>query len=168
MSEPETIQIVMEGVKTISENPVVEKSPREQRLDKITNMIKDPIKPVADINRLIAAEHASITAEIAGLTKSNGYKLKFLTEQVKALRELAKSLAENEVLAKKDILNFDGPKFQYVYNEVVSTFRKSLKESGLQESQVNEVLRNFRDFMSLKELELRKQTEKIDSSFVKK
>ena len=138
------------------------------RMLEIRDMIEDPNQGVAEINRNIAGEIASVTADISCIEQSSAYKLKFFTEQIKALRELSKTLSESEVLSKKDILNFDGPKFQYVFQEIVGVVRKSAKESGLSEDQINAMLRSFRDTMSLKEPELRKQTEKVDSSFVSK
>lgn len=131
----------------------------------ILAMIEDPERPVSEINRAIAAEIASATGDIGSLEQSSGYKLSFLKERVKALRELAKTLTESDVLSKKDILNFDGPKFQFVFQEIVGVIRKSAKDAGLAEDQVNSVLRQFRDIMAQKEPELRKQTERVDSTF---
>ena len=143
-------------------------TPKSNRMEEILNLIEDPLKPVSDINRIIASELASVTGTMASLDQSTTYKLAVLKEQVKALRELAKTLAENEVLSKKDILNFDGPKFQFVFQEITSNFKKSMKDSGLSETTSNEVLRNFRDIMAGKEVELRKATEKVESTFIKK
>ena len=136
------------------------------RMEEILDLIEDPLKPVSDINRIIAQEIASVTGEMALLTQTNAYKLTILKEQVRALRELAKTLVENEVLSKKDILNFDGPKFQYVFQEITSSFKKSMKDSGITKASTNEVLRNFRDIMAAKEVELRKATERVESTFI--
>ena len=143
-------------------------TPKSNRMEEILTLIEDPLKPVSDINRIIASELAAVTGTMASLDQSTTYKLAVLKEQVKALRELAKTLAENEVLSKKDILNFDGPKFQFVFQEITSNFKKSMKDSGLSETTSNEVLRNFRDIMAGKEVELRKATEKVESTFIKK
>lgn len=138
------------------------------RMTDILEMIEDPNRAVSEINRVIAGEIASATGDISTLNQSKGYMLKFLTERIKALRELSKTLSEAEVLSKKDILNFDGPKFQFVFQEIIAIFRKSAKDSGLSEDQINSMLRNFRDLMASREPELRKATERVDSSFVKR
>lgn len=138
------------------------------RMTDILDMIEDPNRAVSEINRVIAGEIASATGDISTLSQASGYKLKFLTERIKALRELSKTLSESEILSKKDILNFDGPKFQYVFQEIIAIFRKSAKDSGLTEDQINSMLRNFRDLMANREPELRKATERVDSSFVKR
>lgn len=163
--EDQTITIIMEQVQVPSTREELTPS---QRMTDILAMIEDPDKPVSDINRVIAGEIASTTGEISCLAQASGYKLKFLTERVKALRELSKTLSEAEVLSKKDILNFDGPKFQYVFQEIIGVVRKSARDSGLTEEQVNSMLRSFRDSMALREPELRKQTTMVDSSFIKR
>jgi len=155
---------------TISDEVVLVKdsAARTNRMLEVLDLIADPLKPVSDINRIIAGELAVVAGEMASLEQSNAYRLSILKEQVKALRELAKTLAENEVLSKKDILNFDGPKFQFVFQEITANFKKAMKDSGLLETQTNEVLRNFRDIMAVKEVDLRKSTERVESTFVSK
>jgi len=139
-----------------------------KRMTDILDFINDPQKPVSDISRMIAGELASVTTQMAELNQTDGYKIKFLSERIKALRELSKTLADSETLSKKDILNFDGPKFQYVFQEIIACFKKAMKETGLPETSANEVLRNFRDVMAMKEIDLRRQTDKVESTFVKK
>jgi hypothetical protein len=151
----------------LDEAEVTVLTPLSSRLYQISDMIDDPTVAVSDINRMIARELATVTADITNLSQTTGYRLQFFKEQVKALRELAKTLAESETLSKKDSLNFDGPKFQFVFIEMMSLFGKVLKETGIMEDQINLILRNFKDAMALKEPDLRKQTDKIDSSFVR-
>lgn len=164
----EAITIVVEQVSTQEVSGEKKEPVINHRMVEILEMINNPEKPVSEINRIIAGEIAVATGAISTLEQANGYKLKFLTEQVKALRELSKTLSESEVLSKKDVLNFDGPKFQFVFQELIGAFRKSAKDSGLTEDQINSLLRNFRDIMALKEPELRKQTEKVDATFIKR
>ena len=148
--------------------PGGETMPENDRMKEILELISDPQKAVGDINRLVAGELAVVTNLMSQLSQTDGYKLKFFSERIKALRELSKTLAESEAISKRDILNFDGPKFQYVFQELIASFKKAMKEAGIQETSANEVLRNFRDIMAMKEVELRKQTEKVESTFVKK
>jgi len=143
-------------------------APKADRMLEVLDMINDPYKPVSDINRIVAAELSSVISDMGNLSQTDQWKIGTLKERVKALRELAKTLADNEILSKKDILNFDGPKFQFVFQEITANFKKSMKESGLLETQINEVLRNFRDIMASKEVELRKATDRVESTFVNK
>ena len=145
--------------------PLIEDS----AMPRILEMLKDPETPISDISRCIAQELGSVISAINNLDDATtGYHLKFLREQVKALRELSKTLNESETLNKRDILNFDGPKFLFVYQELMSYFRKALMESGVTEDSANSILRQFRDIVSQKEPELRKQCERVDSSFQKR
>ena len=139
-----------------------------QRMKEILEAINDTQKPVSDISRMIAGELASVTTQMAELNQTDGYKIKFLSERIKALREVSKTLADSETLSKRDILNFDGPKFLYAFQEILACFKKAMKETGLPETSANEVLRNFRDIMAMKEIDLRRQTDKVESTFVTK
>lgn len=165
MKPDETIHITVEQVtETDISGERRDAQNINQRMLDILGMIEDPDKPVSEINRIIAGEIAVCTGTISTLEQASGYKLKFLTENVKALRELSKTLSESEVLSKKDTLNFDGPKFQFVFQELIGTFRKAAKDTGFTEDQINSLLRNFRDQMAQREPELRKQTDKVDST----
>lgn len=159
---PEQITIDVEQVHIPVDKPADKANTPNARMSLMLQLIDDPDKPVSEIQRIIAAEIASVTGSISCMQESKGYQLKFMTEQIKALRELSKTLTEADVLSKKDILNFDGPKFQFVFNEIVAYFRKALKETGLPEDQINTVLRNFKDIMALKEPELRKNTDRFE------
>ena len=139
-----------------------------KRMVEILGKINDPSQPVSEINRLIAGEIAVVTGEMSMLSQANMYKQKLYTEQIRSLRDLSKTLSESELLSKKDFMNFDGPKFQFVFQELAGAVRKSAKDSGFSEDQTNTLLRNFRDTVTQMEPELRKQTEKIDSSFLQR
>jgi ribosome-binding ATPase YchF (GTP1/OBG family) len=110
-------------------------------------------------------EIAYISADMAESASDSlkAFRVKALSEQVKALRELAKTLTEAEQLSKRDILNFDGPKFQFVLSEIVKLFKKALIQANLTESQSNDVLKLFRDLLALYEPVLRKETDRISS-----
>jgi hypothetical protein len=151
------------------ENPHVEMktNPREDNFNKIMELIEDPNTPLTQINRLIALEIAAANKEISNITANpmlSNVTLRSVVEQVKGLRELSKTLQDNEALSKKDIINFDGPKFQYVLTEIVSMFRKSIIKSGYSEETANDILRNYKDMMSVREADLRREVEKIDLS----
>lgn len=134
------------------------------RMSEILEKLEDPeCTDLEAINRLIAVEIA--------LTLGNP-TLKFtpraISDRVKALRELTRTLQEGDNLSKKDFLNFEGPKFKYVLQELVGLFRTSLKDGGLQEDAVNHVLRVFRNGLVMRMPDLIKETERVthDSLFM--
>src|SRR5574343_126369 len=100
MSETFTVQVEQVTVPADKKEvgPVM-----SQRMSDILALIADPEKPVSEISRLIAGEIAVASGAISCLNQSDGYKLKFLSENIKSLRELSKTLSESEVLSKKDV-----------------------------------------------------------------
>lgn len=133
---------------------VPEKPSYPSQMGDIISALKDPeATDLEAVNRMIAVEIACTLAD-----PDNTFCLR---DKVRGLRELAKTLQEGEDIAKKDFLNFDGPKFKYVLGELVRTFKESLKSSGLPEDSVNHVLRIFRDTLSAREADLRKETERV-------
>ena len=132
--------------------------PVPSRMKEIIHAIEDPESTDLEAtNRLIAMEIALV---LSGVRE---YNTKAAMDKVKVLRELTKTLQEGDTLAKKDFLNFDGPKFKYVLGELVVLFKASLKSSGFKEEDINHTLRIFRDSLGLREADLRKETERITS-----
>jgi hypothetical protein len=150
-----------DGVETLAEK----QSESVIRIQGILEMIEDPEMALSEINKKIAVEIAHISADmaVAAVDTLKVFKVRALSEQVKALRELAKTLTEAEQLSKRDILNFDGPKFQFVLGELVKLFKKALNQANLTEGQSNDILRLFRDLLALYEPVLRKETDRINS-----
>ena len=135
----------------------------QSHMAQIISWIDDPESTdLEQINKVIAREIA------VAISSATSWNTKLLSDKVKALRELTKTLQEGEDLAKKDFLNFDGPKFKYVLQELVVLFKSSLKLSGLSEDVINHVLRVFRDNLELREVDLRRETKCVtnESLFV--
>jgi hypothetical protein len=158
----------MEENVNFGENGVVEQA-RRSSLRRISNLpelkqkLEDPNFPVHELSRLISLELVSLAQEMADIENdpSMQFKMKGYDLQVKNLRELAKSITETDVLSKRDVLQFDGPKFQYVFKEIIAMFKKSLKDAGVNESLTVNILKHFGDIMRMKESDLRRETEKI-------
>src|SRR4051812_27400333 len=87
---------------------------RESKLSEIVRKVEDPNVPVAEVSRLITIEIASVLNEQASNFEdpTSQFKQKAYNDMVKSLRELGKQLSETDVLSKKDVLNWEGPKFQ--------------------------------------------------------
>lgn len=133
------------------------------QMQRIIELIDDTeTTDLQEINRLIAREIAQALADPTTL-----WTTRTATEKIKALRELSRTMQDGETLSKRDFLNFDGPKFRYVLGELVQVFRSSLKSSGQSEDGINHTLRIFRDQLKEREMDLRKETERVtnDSFF---
>lgn len=141
---------------------------QSERIDTIRDRISDSNYDPAEVSRLIAVEIAHVASKLTSTDLGSGpmatMQLKAFTEQVRALRELGKQLSDADVLSKKDVLNFDGPKFQYVLEIIVNTFVHAMKEAGTPEDMRTSIMKHFRDRMQMSENTIRKETAKIDSN----
>ena len=144
--------------------------PDVSRLESICEMVMNPEADPAEISRLLTAELATVTKEMAlkRNLQSESYKDKSYDGLVKALRELGKQLMDTEVLSKKDILNFDGEKFKFAMSRFVELFVKAMKEAGVLEDTRTNVMKHYRDLMAVAEPTIRRETLKIDSGLRRK
>ncbi|VVB52321.1 Uncharacterised protein [uncultured archaeon] len=145
----------------------------ESMLPTILEKIHDRNFPLDEVNRLIAIEIAFVAQEMQQLRQmvsrndhTETFMQKSFEQQVKALQALEKSLTNTDILRNRDILNFDGPKFVYVFGELVNVFKKAAQDAVGRDNEtiVQSIMKHFRDEMAMREDELRRETEKIDSS----
>jgi len=139
---------------------------RESKLDHIVELINDPDTPPGPIKRLIAAEIATVARLMVkygnDVSILEGLKIKALSEQVKALRELGKEVGEADVLSKKDFLNVDGKKFKYAIEQNIEGAKEAMRIVKLDDTTINSILNHWRDIMQSKEDEIRRELEKFD------
>ena len=164
MSEEFTIRVTEDGA--VSASPLPSDQERESKMDGILAMINDPETAPGPIKRLIAAEIAQVNRLMIrygnDVSIMEGLKIKALSEQVKALRELGKEVMEADVLAKKDFLNFDGRKFRFAIDEYREGAKEAMRKVGLDDSTVNSMLSHWRDLMASKEISIRREIDKMD------
>jgi hypothetical protein len=139
---------------------------RRHHLEHIRESITNPNYDPAEASRLIAVEIARVTEDLSDCATDgfDSVKLKVLEAQLKALRELGRQLTDADLLSKKDILNFDGPKFQFALEFIVDGFSKAMKESGVAEDSRTSVMKHYRDYFIVNENVLRKEIARIDSN----
>jgi len=141
-------------------------SRRNTKLDDFEEKFQDTNFPIHELSKLVTQEIWLVlkAKHICEEDPSLHFMMKIYSEQIKDLREFAKSIGETDVLSKRDILNFDGPKFQYVFIEIVEMFKKSLKDAGVIDSLATNIMKHFADAMRMKEPDLRREVQKIESS----
>ena len=137
----------------------------DSKMPEIIKKLGSPNFPAAEIHRLIALENALVTRRM-GERRDNldaTTVVKDATAQVKVLRALAKAVKEADRLANRDVLNFDGKKFQFVFDELLLYYEESAKEAlgSRSDEIVQRVMKSFRDKIGMKEADLRRKTEKI-------
>lgn len=133
-------------------------------IQRLSEMVADPEIPVADISRLIAQQIAgAIEAMTDDSPRRRRVSQRELNDQVRAYRDLQKTLAEGAALSMKDVLNLDGPKFKHVFIEIIKLFQKALKDAGTEQSLGQNIMLQFGDLIKGNEEKLRRELSKIDS-----
>lgn len=162
----------MEAIVHFKENGVVEQERdrngnlrRTSLLPELRTKLEDPNFPIHELLRLISLEIVSISQQMSECENdpSLQYKMKGYNDQIKGLRELAKSVTETDLASKKDTLNFDGEKFKYVFSEIIGAMHKAIKDAGCEDSLKTSIMKHFGDIMRMKESDLRRDVLKIES-----
>ena len=137
---------------------------RRERLENIRKRITDTNYDPAEASRLIAIEMVRVAEDLSGCMGDgpvDTLRLKVYEQQLKALRELGRQLTDADTLSKKDILNFDGAKFQFVLGVIIDSFVKAMKEAGVAEDMRSSIMKHYRDEMTVNEPKIRKETARV-------
>lgn len=136
-------------------------------IERISLMIADPEAALPDIMRLIALEMAKVMKRMTNPEQdplARGIvSMRDLNDQIKAYRELQKTLTESDTLSKKDILNLDGPKFKFVFKELVRLFQQAMKDARVEEDLAQNVMMQFGDALKQNDEAIRRELNKIES-----
>jgi hypothetical protein len=166
MATAETFEIGTDlSITSVIEEPlaVPESIAELTGIDRIMEMMADPDANVADISRMIAQAMGAIMQQMTASDplRRGAMTQRELNEQIKAFRELQRTLVESEQLSKKDSLNLDGPKFAFVFKQIVGFFQQALKESGVEESLQKNVMLQFGDLVRTNNENLRKEINRL-------
>lgn len=133
-------------------------------IERIYTMIADPDTPLADTMRYIALEMALVMKKMTGERdplERGMVSMRDLNDQIKAYRELQKTLTESDALSKRDILNMDGPKFKFVFKALIRLFQDAMKEARVDEDLAENVMMQFGDKLKTNDESLRRELNKI-------
>jgi hypothetical protein len=135
----------------------------EVGMRRISGLVRDPEAPVGDISRLIALEIAGIIERMDVDDPLEHHRpMRDLNDQVKALRELQRTLTESDLLSRKDVLNLDGPKFAFVFKAMVEFFRRAMRDAGVEDALQQSVMLQFADLVKTNDEHLRRDMNKIE------
>jgi hypothetical protein len=143
---------------------------RESKIPLILEKINDPNFPLAECNRLIAIEILYVTEEMRYLRErvndgdhTETFLQKSYVESIKALAQLEKSLTNTDILAHRDILNMDGPKFAWLFGEIVNSMKKACEDALGRDGEtiVQSIMKHWRDELAMREARWRTEIEKI-------
>lgn len=137
---------------------------RQSRLPEIQEKLADAKFPAAEIVRLILEEFVLVIEEMVECGRDgSAARLKSCAGQVTALCALQRLVERADACSKKDVLNFDGPKFQFVFARLVALFKEAIEQAMGKghEAWSQSILKHFRDLVAMNEHDLRKETERI-------
>jgi hypothetical protein len=127
-------------------------------IQRISQMLADPEVPSANIGRAIAREIAGV---IEKMTEDRPLRhrrpRRDLNDEIKAYRELQRSVTESDALATKDTLNLDGPKFKFVFTEIIGLFQQALKDAGVDHQLAQNIMLQFADLVKANDENLRRE-----------
>lgn len=170
---PEVAPMQIEGIMTIPAPIPQEAIERKSMLPLILEKIHDANFPLEEVNRLIAIEIALVTQEMSSANRlvHNGdhtqtFLQKNYDQQVKALTALEKSLTNTDLLRTRDVLNIDGPKFQWLFAKIVDSFKKAATDALGKDGEVIvvSIMKHWRDELSVSEAAWRTGVERIESN----
>ena len=134
----------------------------QERMQRVISILEDENETdLAGAMRLLAVEIAA-TMSPTGSDLLHDYRN--ASGRIKNLRELSKQIQEAADMSSRDFLNFDGPRFQFVFREVVTLFRASMVKGGLEPRIADHVLRVFYEEFLAREQRMRQETSKLDPS----
>jgi len=143
------------------------------KLKEIREKIENPNVSQAELSKLIALEMAGIldamnvyldnpNSAIKGMMEN--FAIKSLSEQLKGVRELGRQIIEMDNQAKRDFINFDGEKFQFVAGQWMQMGVEALRAMGWDEHTVTSYVKQFRSQIEMNELRIRREAENIGTN----
>jgi len=133
----------------------------------IAKMISDRNAPVWTISRVIAREMATTIKQAKTPVRPFQRPQVDLNSRMKGLRELQRTLLESEGLSKRDQLDLEGPKFNFVLAEIVRLFERALEDAGIEGSHAQSVMVRFDDLLRKNDETLRRDLDLIGAPEMK-
>ncbi len=87
-----------------------------------------------------------------------------LTDRIKALRALKRTLMEGVALSKQDLLNLDGPKFKFVLETMIRLFDQALLDAGMEDSLAQNVMLQFGQLLSANDGNIRTESNHMETA----
>ena len=142
---------------------------QDLRFEGIAKMIADRRAPVWAISRKIAGEMANTIKQMKTPVRPFECRRTRLgvTDRIKALRELQRTLLESEGFSKEDRLDLDGPKFKFVFGEIVRLFQQALMDAGADRFQVESIMVRVDDLLKENDEALRRDLDQIGAPEMK-
>lgn len=130
---------------------------------RLVEMLSDPDADLGEAGRLIALEMMKLLDSIQNPSANplRQHTAREASDLIKSYREIQRTLNEAETAKKKDSLNLDGPKFEFVFTKIVGFFKQALKDAGVDDSLAENALLQFGDLIKQNADGLQKELNKI-------
>jgi len=166
LSEIHPIVLSMRGVVGADRSLKFEQDqPRESKYQEIREKFSSPDFQTKETLRLILVQMTMVINDMRARENDPNAAAftRFCSAEIWALRALTKQVEEIDRLRHLDVLDFDGPKFKYAWEQLVGYFKQAAVNSiGKDNNEmVNRIMIQFRDIVTMNDEELRRNTEKI-------
>lgn len=131
-------------------------------MDGILAAVGDPEADTGKISRLIALEIANLIRQLTetGPVRRRAWERE-IHDRIRACRQLHQTLLAGHSLATRNTLNLDGPKFQFVFAEILKLFRTALRDSAVEDFMAQNVMLQFSDLVKASDDEMRRELNKV-------
>lgn len=143
---------------------------RESKLPEIVEKLATTTVSALEVTDLIAIEIAQIIEDIGScdLESDSFFRMSRYAMQIEALRTLARILRQTDRLAKQEILNMDGPKFELVFDKIIVYLFKITDEAFSHNYTIGQsVKKHYLDILAMNEPNLRRQILKVGTQKTK-
>ncbi len=157
--------MIREGMLLITKTP---QEPRPTKLEIIVDKLSDPDFDLGEIQRYIGSEMATIIREAVewgnnGSMVEHAKMWRGKLRLLRALRDLSKQTREASLARRReDTLDIHGPKFQFVFGEIIKHFNTAMKDVQIDDHQRQNTMRHLRDILAINEEGLIRQLKQMD------
>lgn len=167
MATDHTIDIAEDGtVTTVGPSKLDSPKVRACVLSKIIAAMDNPEVSLVEVSKLISREIAEslLKQQLAMEDPSQNHMVKSYNDFIKNLRALGENLKETEELSKKDVLNFDGPKFKHYLERMTGLYKRAIKDAGVDQATELIIMKQFTDLMATNEEVIRFEVQQVETS----
>jgi hypothetical protein len=136
------------------------------RLDCISQMVAGNHAPVGKISRAIAGEIAGVIRLMMTIHQAPRRRVpaNHFNNQIKAYRELQRTLTESKAHSNDETLDLDGAKLRFVFTRITNLFERALEDAGVHDQMPQNVMKRFGDLVKAGDGDLRLNVNLIGTS----
>jgi hypothetical protein len=162
-----TFLVQANGTVTVSKEELETLVPAS-RYPEIVAKMEDHNSSIEEVMRLIHSEIVTLIMKIEECRSDpvQAKKGERYLEQIRNLCAAAETYRKSKSAEKGDRLNFDGPKYKWLFTSIIESMEKAIREAlGKDNGEMcQKIMNNFRDTMKKEEPRLRQRVQEIGST----